>query len=137
MDNISDGNNQKVFRYADALLLMAECANETGDQALAMASINEVKGRASASFKMADYPGKDQFFEELKKERARELMGEYTRKWDLVRWGIWYESVKATSATEFSALNDNMRPYHEYYPISDSEVARSEGRLTNLAYTGQ
>lgn len=137
MENVSDGNNQKVFRYADALLLMAECANETGDQALALASINEVKGRASASYIMAAYPGKDQFFDELKKERARELMGEYTRKYDLVRWGIWYESVKATSATEFAALNTNVKPYHEYYPISDSEVARSAGRLTNTAYTGQ
>lgn len=136
MDNASDGNNQKVFRYADALLLMAECANETGDQATAMSAINEVKGRASALYELTAYPGKDAFFEELKKERARELMGEYTRKWDLVRWGIFYESVKATSATEFSVIDDNLRPYHEYYPISDSEVARSEGRLSNPAYTG-
>lgn len=137
MDNASDGNNQKVFRYADALLLMAECANETGDDATAMASINEVKGRASALYKLSTYPGKEAFFEEVKKERARELMGEYTRKWDLVRWGIFYNSVKATSATEFSVINDNLRPYHEYYPISDSEVSRSEGRLSNPAYTGQ
>lgn len=136
MDNASDGNNQKVFRYADALLLMAECANETDDPALAMSAINEVKGRASASYVMTTYPGKDAFFEELKKERARELMGEYTRKWDLVRWGIFYDAVKATSATEFPVVDANLRPYHEYYPISDSEVSRSEGRLSNPAYTG-
>lgn len=136
MDNASDGNNQKVFRYADALLLMAECANETGDANLAMSSINEVKERASALYKLTAYPGKEAFFEELKKERARELMGEYTRKWDLVRWGIFYDAVKATSATEFSVINDNLRPYHEYYPISDSEVSRSEGRLSNPKYTG-
>jgi hypothetical protein len=125
-----------VFRYADALLLMAECANETGDQGLAMSAINEVKARASVNYKLVTYPGKDAFFEELKKERARELMGEYTRKWDLVRWGIFYDAVKATSATEFSVLNDNLRPYHEYYPISDSEVTRSEGKLSNPAYSG-
>lgn len=136
MDNASDGNNQKVFRYADALLLMAECANETGDQATAMSAINEVKGRASASYVLTSYPGKDAFFEELKAERARELMGEYTRKWDLVRWGIFYASVKATSATEFPVVDANLRPYHEYYPISDSEVSRTDGRLTNPAYTG-
>lgn len=135
MDNASDGNNQKVFRYADALLLMAECANETGDQALAMSCINEVKSRASTAYALTTYPGKAEFFEELKRERARELMGEYTRKWDLVRWGIFYNVVKATSATEFPAMNDNLRPYHQYYPISDSEVSRSEGRLTNPDYT--
>lgn len=137
MDNASDGNNQKVFRYADALLLMAEAANETGDQALAMTSINEVKTRASASYALTAYPGKDAFFDEIKKERARELMGEYTRKWDLVRWGIFYDAVKTTAATEFSVLNDNLRPYHQYYPISDSEVSRTAGRLTNPTYVGQ
>lgn len=137
MDNAADGNNQKVFRYADALLLMAECANETGDTQLALNSINEVKGRASADFKMTSHPGKDEFFEEVKKERARELMGEYTRKWDLVRWGIFYDAVKATSATEYAEINNNIRRYHEYYPISDSEVMRSSGNLSNPAYTGQ
>lgn len=137
MDNAADGNNQKVFRYADALLLMAECANETGETQLALSSINEVRGRASADYKLSAYPGKDEFFEELKKERARELMGEYTRKWDLVRWGIFYDAVKATSATEYAEINNNIRRYHEYYPISDSEVMRSSGHLSNPAYTGQ
>ena len=137
MDNASDGNNQKVFRYADALLLMAEAANETGETVLAMASINEIKARAGVDYVLATYPGKTEFFEELKKERARELMGEYTRKWDLVRWGIFYDAVKATTATEFVVLNENLRPYHQYYPISDSEVSRSEGRLSNPAYNGQ
>lgn len=137
MDNVADGNNQKVFRYADVLLLMAECANETDDYPLALASINEVKGRASVNYKLATHPGKAEFFEEVKKERARELMGEYTRKWDLVRWGIFYDSVKATTATEFVDINNNIRRYHEYYPISDSEVMRSSGNLSNPAYTGQ
>jgi len=136
MDNASDGNNQKVFRYADALLMMAECANETGETELAMSSINEVKSRASVDYKLTAYPGKDEFFKEIKDERARELMGEYMRKWDLVRWGIFYDAVKATSATEYKEIDDNMRPYHEYYPISDSEVTRSEGALTNPAYKG-
>ncbi|MCH5717914.1 RagB/SusD family nutrient uptake outer membrane protein [Niabella hibiscisoli] len=82
-----DNNNQKVFRYADALLMLAEAANESGDQETAMSAINEVKARAKASFVMTSYPGKEAFLEELKKERARELFGEYGRKWDLVRWG--------------------------------------------------
>jgi len=137
MDNAADGNNQKVFRYADALLMIAECANETGETQLALNSINEVKERASVDYKLNAYPGKDEFFEEVKKERARELMGEYTRKWDLVRWGIFYDAVKATSATEYVEINNNIRRYHEYYPISDSEVMRSSGNLSNPSYTGQ
>ncbi len=136
LDGLADGNNQKVFRFADALLMMAEAANELDQPSLALECINEVKGRAQIS-QMDTYPGKEAFFEELKDERARELMGEYGRKWDLVRWGIFYESIKATIAQEVVAVNTNIRPFHEYYPIPDSEVFKSGGILTNDAYTGQ
>jgi len=138
MDNVSDGNNQKVFRYADALLLIAECAVELSspDTDLAMKSINEVKERALPSSVLPQYPGKEVFLLELKAERARELMGEYQRKWDLVRWGEFYERVKETTAKEFNLIDRNIRPYHEYYPIPDSEVVRSEGILDNKEYTG-
>lgn len=138
MDNVSDGNNQKVFRYADALLLIAECAVEllSPDIDLAMKSLNEVKARALPSSVLTQYPGKEVFLLELKAERARELMGEYQRKWDLVRWGEFYERVKETTAKEFNLIDRNIRPYHEYYPISDSEVVRSEGILDNKEYTG-
>ena len=137
MDNIADGNNQRVFRYADVLLMMAECANELGDANLAMSCLNEVKGRASEVYKLTNYPGKDSFFQEIKDERARELMGEYGRKWDLVRWGIFYDAVKSTTANEYEVIAANLRPYHAYYPIPDREVLRSQGVLTNPAYTGQ
>lgn len=134
MNNIADGNNQKVFRYADALLMLAEAANETGNTDLAMQCLNEVKTRASEDFRMDAYPGKTEFLEEVKKERARELMGEYGRKWDLVRWGDWYRAVTETIAEEYQVVKDNVRPYHEYYPIPDKEVMRSNGILTNPAY---
>lgn len=137
MDNIADGNNQRVFRYADVLLMMAECANELGDANLAMSCLNEVKGRASEVYKLTNYPGKDSFFQEIKDERARELMGEYGRKWDLVRWGIFYDAVKSTTANEYEVIAANLRPYHAYYPIPDREVLRSQGVLTNPAYNGQ
>lgn len=140
MDNLADGNNQKVFRYADVLLMIAECANELDDAALALSSINEVKRRAQDAastpilLELPAYPGKLEFTKELREERARELMGEYGRKWDLVRWGIWYESIVNTVANEFEEIKNNVRPYHEYYPISDSEILRSDGKLHNDAY---
>ncbi|NLR65933.1 RagB/SusD family nutrient uptake outer membrane protein [Chitinophaga varians] len=134
MDNIADGNNQKVFRYADALLMLAEAANETGDAGLALQCLNEVKGRAYDALKLPAYPGKTEFFEEVKKERARELMGEYGRKWDLVRWGVFYKAVSETAGAEYEVIKNNLRPYHEYYPIPDKEVLRSGGILTNPAY---
>jgi starch-binding outer membrane protein, SusD/RagB family len=129
-----DDNNQKVFRYADALLMLAEAANEKDDPTTAMEAINEVKARANANFVLTSYPGKDAFLEEVKKERARELFGEYGRKWDLVRWGDFFKRVSATSATEVKAIQENLHPYNEYYPIPQAEVDRSGGVLTNDAY---
>lgn len=139
MDNVSDGNNQKVFRFADALLMIAECANELGggdNENLALACVNEVRTRALSTLVIANYPGQISFRNFIKEERARELMGEYQRKWDLVRWGDFYEKVKGTSAQELERMNNNLRPYHEFYPIPDSEVVRSGGILDNNAYVG-
>ena len=143
MQNLADGNNQKVFRYADALLMLAECANELGDTDLAMSSINAVKKRAEEEaiiereFQLASYPGKAEFFKEVQEERARELMGEYGRKYDLVRWDIYAASIQNTIAEEFPDIKSNFRPYHRYYPIPDAEVVKSEGALSNPEYTGQ
>lgn len=134
MDNISDGNNMKVFRYADALLMLAEAANEKDDVTTAMSSINEVKRRANPLFELTAFPGKAEFLEEVKRERARELMGEFGRKWDLVRWGTWYDRVKETSAAEFEVFKNNVQPYHIFYPIPDKEVVRSGGALKNEGY---
>ncbi|NJO00873.1 MAG: RagB/SusD family nutrient uptake outer membrane protein, partial [Bacteroidia bacterium] len=39
-------NNPRILRYADVLLLWAEALNETGDQAGAIALINQVRTRA-------------------------------------------------------------------------------------------
>ena len=134
MNLANDGNNQKVFRYADALLMLAEAANEKGDNVTAMSAINEVKARANPAFILTSYSGKDAFLEELKKERARELMGEYGRKWDLVRWGDFFTRVSATSATELPVIKTNLRSYHEYYPIPEAEIERSGRILTNETY---
>lgn len=134
MTNIADGNNQKVFRYADAVLMLAEAANELGNTDLAMQCLNEVKSRAGEDLQLPVYPGKAEFLEEVKKERARELMGEYGRKWDLVRWGDWFRAIGETIAGEYQVIKDNALPYHEFYPIPDKEVMRSNGILTNPAY---
>lgn len=135
MDNIADGNNQKVFRFADALLMLAEAANEMDQPDEALQALNEVKARASADFVLPAYPGKQAMLEEIQKERARELMGEYGRKWDLVRWGTFYQRLSETIANEYEVVKNNLRPYHQYYPIPDKEVMRSGGILTNPAYS--
>ena len=65
-------------------------------------------------------------------ERARELFGEFQRKFDLVRWGVWYERTK--NYNNYATLQSYMEPCHEYYPIPDSQVLASGGALDNNEY---
>ena len=74
----------------------------------------------------------ESLMEEIQKERGRELLGEFQRKFDLVRWGIWYQMTY--DYTNYSTLKENMLPCHEYYPIPDKEVVYSGGALDNKAY---
>ena len=70
--------------------------------------------------------------DEIQKERGRELIGEFQRKFDLVRWGIWY--TQTYDNTGLPSLKENIRPCHEYYPIPDTQVVYSGYALDNKAY---
>lgn len=133
MANLSDGNNQKVFRYADALLMQAENYMELRDQNESIRYLNMVRKRAGLD--NYSFRNWDLLREEIQKERARELLGEYQRKYDLVRWGIWYQSTY--DYTDYASIKNNIMPYHEYYPIPDVEVVKSGYILDNNAYEGR
>jgi hypothetical protein len=99
-------NGYRLIRYADVLLMIAECQIETGDLAGANANINLVRNRAAnpAGFVMLDdgsapastyeispYPAftdATQARDALRMERKLELGMEGHRYFDLNRWGI-------------------------------------------------
>lgn len=130
MNNYYDHNNYKIFRYADALLMLAECYAEADMPADAVACLNEVKERAGLETYV--YSSYEQLIDEIRDERARELFGEFHRKFDLVRWGIWYERLMEYN--ERTDMLANARPCHEYYPIPDVQVEYSGGALSNDEY---
>lgn len=126
-----DGNNYKILRYADAILMMAECYAHLGDIDKALSYLNQVRDRAGVeALSAAD---ETEFFQILRDERARELAGELHRRYDLVRWGIWYAET-----TEYNTANiaKFIKPCHEYYPIPEKQVGLSAGALTNPGYIG-
>lgn len=130
MINVADGNNQKVFRYADAVLMQAENYMNLDNTGESIRYLNMVRVRAG----LAPYTfrNRDALFDEIQKERGRELLGECQRKYDLVRWGIWYQMTY--DYTDYATVKNQIRPYHEYYPIPDIEVAKSGYALDNKAY---
>lgn len=130
MENTYDSNNYRIFRYADAVLMMAECHAELEhDPALCMHYLNMVRERAGVD-PYTDFTGYEDFLTFLRAERARELGGEFMRKFDLVRWGIWYDEVKKYNAQ----IKNNAQPCHRFYPIPDKQCALSGYALSNPEY---
>ena len=90
------GINYPLLRYSDVLLMCAEATLEyTG--AASQESYNYVKEvRDRAGIKTKDFADYDveslrQF---IRNERGRELCFEGIRKYDLIRWGVFVESMK-------------------------------------------
>jgi len=127
-----DSNNYKLFRYADAVLMMAECWCMKNNFPQAHKYINYTRERAGID-PIEGYNNEDGFMQQLRNERARELGGELHRKFDLVRWGIWYEETLAYTSN--SKLATYMKPYHRYYPIPATQCALSGYVLDNPEYT--
>ena len=89
---LESGNNVRLMRYADVLLMQAECKIETGDIATGLIYINKVRARAGAFEYKKNY-SKTEAFDLLKRERTLELVGEQHRFNDLKRWGILKETL--------------------------------------------
>lgn len=134
MNNSLDSNNYKIFRYAGVLLNLAEAHLMSGNQALACTYLNIVRTRAGlGELNMNSVAGDaDALLEEIRMECGRELFGEFQRKFDLVRWGIWYERVKMYNDGRY--IHDYVQPYHEFWPIPADQVTYSGNSLDNNAY---
>ena len=134
MYNTKDPNNYKIFRFADVLLMKAEALLRCGQHESACRYLNVTRVRAGLEQLTYASVGSEPeaLMEEIRMERAKELVGEFHRKFDLVRWGIWYERTVAYN--EGSYLKDYIRPYHRYWPIPADQVAYSGYALDNNEY---
>ncbi|MBR6731194.1 MAG: RagB/SusD family nutrient uptake outer membrane protein [Bacteroidales bacterium] len=129
-----DSNNQKVFRFAGVLLNKAEALLMTGDfeEACRYLSITKVRAGLDPVQPITFSYDADLIMEEIRKECAVELFGEFQRKFDLVRWGIWYERTLQYNNSYYLPLY--IKPYHKYYPVPSDQVAYSDGALNNNDY---
>jgi hypothetical protein len=109
-----NGSNPIILRYADVLLLLAEAENEVnGPTATAYDAINQVRERAG--LEALSGLDKSSFRDAVRLERRHELYGEFQRRWDLMRWGTWLETM--------NAANRSRLEYQKLYPISAEEIA--------------
>jgi len=80
------GLNQRVIRYADVLLMLAECEAETGTPAQAAAYINEVRSRPSVNMPAVTLTTREDALKAVMHERSVELGAEEVSSIDVLRW---------------------------------------------------
>jgi hypothetical protein len=80
------GLNSRLIRYADVLLMLAECEAEVGTPAQAAAYINEVRRRPSVNMPPVVLASKNQALRAVMRERHVELGIEGVANIDIIRW---------------------------------------------------
>jgi len=127
--------NYLVIRFADVLLMAAECDAQTGDNATALTLVNRVRARAAnktgwlykykddtkplsgfsttpaANYVISTYPAgyfstKEIALKAIYFERKLELAMEGHRFFDLVRWGIAEKTINDFIGFESKLVND-------------------------------
>lgn len=123
--------NVELIRYADVLLMLAECEVEVGTLARATQLVNMVRTRAAncaqgpvggaltvpindasitwATYKVSPYPStfadKNTAREAVRRERRLELATEGHRIFDLRRWGVLETTINTYRAYEKTVTN--------------------------------
>ncbi|MBC6997207.1 RagB/SusD family nutrient uptake outer membrane protein [Cytophaga sp. FL35] len=121
-------NGQRDFmlmRLADAYLLRAEARLQNNDAAGAAADLNVVRVRSAVPGQEAaiQIGAGDVDIDFILDERARELIGEGWRWWDLTRTGKLVERVRLHNPT----ASPNIQDYHVLRPIPQEQIDRTLG----------
>jgi len=113
-----------VWRYADALLLIAEAINEIeGPTTEAINYVNMIRNRAGVpEFSITDF-SKDSFRDMILEERLFELYCEGIRRDDLIRHGKYIQR-----AVDFGS--PFAQEYKILYPLPRRAIDESEGLIT-------
>ncbi|MDA0985713.1 MAG: RagB/SusD family nutrient uptake outer membrane protein [Bacteroidetes bacterium] len=123
-----------LMRLADAYLIRAEANLKLGNAALAAEDLNVIRKRAAWEGQEAamEITANDVTIDFILDERARELVGEGHRWFDLVRNNKLIERVKAHNID----AKDNIQAYHILRPIPLDQIDRTEGGYAqNPGYT--
>lgn len=116
-DNVD--NDFVFYRYADVLLMQAEALMRNGDNAAALAIVNDIRNvRGASALSSMDE-------ETMLAERGRELYWEGHRRTDLIRFGRFLEAWENKPATSSERL---------LFPIPSRSLAGNPNLLQNPGY---
>jgi len=148
-------NGYRLIRYADAVLLLAECKAMTNDGDFGLAEVNSVRDRVAsnpaswvkeddgttnaANYVIGLYPsfaGQAEAMDAIKFERKLELGQEGHRYYDLQRWGdvqtelsriMAYESTMQWS--QCYGNSPSVGPEDKNFPIPQRQIDLATGNL--------
>ena len=127
------GINSRLMRYADVLLMYAECLNETGQTAQAYPYIQQVRARVGLPDLAVTKPNmtQQQMRDQLAHERFLEFGLEGHRFDDIVRWGWLQDPTKLAYLQARDPEFNTYFPGREYMPIPLAEIQTNPGLVQN------
>jgi hypothetical protein len=132
--------NFPIIRYADVLLMLAECYNELDDQTNAVKYINMVRGRKSTNMPALNSGAawleartKEAVHKRIVHERGVEFAGEGVRFSDLRRWKLAEEYCTGlkTSITGVKRQSAKFTNRDYLWPIPGVEIEMNPALLPN------
>ncbi len=126
-----DGNSVQedipLLRFAEVYLLKAEAEIELGNVSAGIDAVNEIRRRARAS----ELPQTSDVVEARSwvfKERSLELVAEFNRKFDLLRWGLYLDVMNGTvSVKAYGYTNSKVRERRNLlYAVPTAEVTENK-----------
>lgn len=109
--------NERVMRFADVILMLAEVELELGNLSESVDYIDQIRLRANLNSYDREM-NKEQIKGELIHQRAIEFFIEGERFYDLRRWGLLEDALKRQDLTRYA--NFSSRFY--YFPIPAKEL---------------
>ncbi|MES2238710.1 MAG: RagB/SusD family nutrient uptake outer membrane protein [Bacteroidota bacterium] len=130
------GINERLLRYADILLMYAECLNETGNTAGAYTYIQTVRSRVGLPNLATAKPGLTQVTmrDQIAHERFLEFALEGHRFDDIRRWGWLQNPTKLLWLKARDAEFNSYAAGREFFPIPQLERDNNPGTAQNDSY---
>ena len=126
-DNMS--NDFVIFRLGDIILTLAEAKFRTGDEAGALALVNQIRQRAGG---LDDF---DVLTEELLfAERGREMYAEMTRRQDLIRFGKYGDAWWPYEGMNRPKTVHAPGSYLHLFPIPQLQLDANDQLVQNPGY---
>ncbi len=127
------GVNERLMRYADVLLMYAECQNELNDREECAKYVQIVRDRASLPDREAEFAAmtQEQMREQIAHERALELALEGHRFEDIVRWGWLQDPAKLAMLKSHDSEFNTYVNGREFFCIPQAQLDLNPNLIQN------